>query len=137
MATLPANTEGLDTKGYIDHMDNNEDVSGTNVNPRILENYDGNDIVLNEDLGLDTTVEDSPELYRFVGEEIIVTDGTTLLGGDDKAGIAAIMTAMDYLVNHPEIKQGEIKVGFTPDSEIGTGADKVDVEKFGAKYAYT
>ena len=137
MATLPANTEGVDTIGFIAHMDTNEDVSGTNVNPRIIENYDGNDIVLNEELGVVTTVEDTPELKRFVGEEIIVTDGTTLLGGDDKAGIAAIMTAMEYLVNHPEIKHGEIKVGFTPDEEIGTGADKFDVEKFGAKYAYT
>lgn len=137
MATLPANTEGVDPIGFIAHMDTNEDVSGTNVNPRIIENYDGKDIVLNEDLGIVTTVEDTPELKRFVGEEIIVTDGTTLLGGDDKAGIAAIMTAMEYLVNHPEIKHGEIKVGFTPDEEIGTGADKFDVEKFGAKYAYT
>lgn len=137
MATLKGNTEGVETIGFISHMDTNEDVSGTNVNPRIIENYDGNDIVLNEELGVVTTVAETPELKRFVGEDIIVTNGTTLLGGDDKAGIAAIMTAMEYLIAHPEIKHGDIKVGFTPDEEIGRGADKFDVEKFGAKYAYT
>ena len=137
MATLKGNTEGVDTIGFVSHMDTNEDASGTNIKPRIIENYDGKDIVLNEELGIVTTVEDTPELKQFVGEELIVTDGNTLLGADDKAGIAAIMTAMEYLIDHPEVKHGDIKIGFTPDEEIGRGADKFDVEKFGAKYAYT
>lgn len=137
MATLKGNTEGVDTIGFISHLDTAPDVTGKDVKPRIVENYDGKDIVLNEAQNIITSVVDYPELTKFVGEDLIVTDGTTLLGADDKAGIAEIVTAIEYLVNHPEIKHGDIKVGFTPDEEIGRGANLFDVEKFGAKYAYT
>ena len=112
-------------------------MSGENVNPRIVKNYDGKDIVLNEEQNIISSPNDFPELLKFVGDDIIVTDGTTLLGADDKAGIAEIMTAMEYLIAHPEIKHGKIRIGFTPDEEIGRGADKFDVEKFGAEWAYT
>lgn len=137
MATLKGNTDGVDTIGFISHLDTIEDVSGKDIKPRIIENYDGKDIVLNEALNVITYVKDSPELEEFKGDDLIVTDGTTLLGSDDKAGIAEIVTAIEYLINHPEIKHGDIKIGFTPDEEIGRGADLFDVEKFGAKYAYT
>lgn len=137
MATLKGNTEGVDTIGFISHLDTAPDVTGKDVKPRIVENYDGKDIVLNEELNIVTKVSDYPEITKFVGEDLIVTDGTTLLGADDKAGIAEIVTAIEYLVSNPEIKHGDIKIGFTPDEEIGRGADLFDVEKFGAKYAYT
>ena len=138
MATLPANTdEKLPVIGWIAHMDTSPDMSGENVNPRIIPDYDGGEIVLNAALDIKLNPVEFPELARYVGEELITTDGTTLLGADDKAGIAAILSAMEYLVTHPEIKHGKIRVGFTPDEEIGRGADQFDVEKFGADYAYT
>jgi tripeptide aminopeptidase len=112
-------------------------MSGKDVNPRIVRKYDGEDIVLNEEQEVLLSPDEFPELLNHVGEDIIVTDGTTLLGADDKAGIAAIMNAMQYLIDHPEIKHGKIRIGFTPDEEIGRGADKFDVKKFGAKWAYT
>jgi len=127
----------VETIGFISHLDTNEDVSGKDIKPRLIKNYDGKDIVLNEELNIVTYVSDYPELKGLKGDDIIVTDGTTLLGADDKAGIAEIITAIEYLIEHPEIKHGDIKVGFTPDEEIGRGADLFDVEKFGAKYAYT
>ncbi len=138
MATLPANTKkDVPTIGFIAHFDTSPDMSGENVNPRIVEEYDGKDIVLNESKGVVLSPDDFPELLQHVGEGIIVTDGTTLLGADDKAGIAEIMDAMQYLIDHPEIEHGKIRIGFTPDEEIGRGADLFDVEKFGAEWAYT
>ena len=137
MATLKGNTEGIETIGFIAHLDTAPDVTGKDVKPRIVENYDGKDIVLNKELNIVTKVADYPELADFAGEDLIVTDGTTLLGADNKAGIAEIVTAIEYLINHPEIKHGDIEIGFTPDEEIGRGANLFNVEKFGAKYAYT
>ena len=137
MATLKGNTEGVETIGFISHLDTAPDITGKNVNPKIIRNYDGNDIVLNEELNIITSPKDYPDLKKFIGEDLIVTDGTKLLGADDKAGISEIVTAIEYLVNNPEIKHGDIKIGFTPDEEIGRGADLFNVEKFGAKYAYT
>ena len=137
MATLKGNPEGVETIGFISHLDTAPDVTGKNVKPRIVKNYDGKDIVLNEELNVITSPNHYPDLKKFIGEDLIVTDGTTLLGADDKAGIAEIVTAVEYLVNHPEIKHGDIKIGFTPDEEVGRGANLFDVEKFGAKYAYT
>ncbi|MCY6370163.1 peptidase T [Clostridium ganghwense] len=138
MATLPANTDKeIPTIGFIAHMDTAPDMSGKDVNPKIVENYDGKDIVLNEEQNIVLKVEDFPEIKEYVGKDLITTDGTTLLGADDKAGVAEIMTAVEYLINHPEIKHGTIKVGFTPDEEIGAGADHFDVEKFNADFAYT
>ena len=138
-ATLPANTDKKDipTIGFIAHMDTAPDMSGKDVKPQIIENYKGQDIVLNEELKVYLAPSSSPELKNYFGKTLITTDGTTLLGADDKAGIAEIMTAMDYLVNHPEIKHGDIKVGFTPDEEIGEGADHFNVKEFGADFAYT
>ena len=137
MATLKGNIEGVPTVGFISHLDTAPDVTGKNVKPRIVKNYDGKDIVLNEELNVVTSPKDYPEMETLIGEDVIVTDGTTLLGADDKAGIAEIVTAIEYLVNHPEIKHGDIKIGFTPDEEVGRGANLFNVEKFGAKYAYT
>lgn len=138
MATLPANTKkSVPTIGFIAHFDTSPDMSGENVNPRIVKAYDGKDIVLNESKEVVLSPDDFPELLQHVGEDIIVTDGTTLLGADDKAGIAEIMDAMQYLIDHPEIEHGKIRIGFTPDEEIGRGADKFDVKKFGAEWAYT
>lgn len=138
MATLPANTQKkLPVIGFIAHFDTSPDMSGKNVNPRIVKNYDGKEIILNEPKEVVLSPADFPELLDHVGEDIIVTDGTTLLGADDKAGIAAIMSAMQYLIDHPEIEHGKIRIGFTPDEEIGRGADKFDVAKFGADWAYT
>ncbi|MEG0180959.1 MAG: peptidase T, partial [Peptostreptococcaceae bacterium] len=131
------NVEGVPTIGFISHLDTAPDVTGKDVKPRIVENYDGKDIVLNEALNIVTSPKDYPEMETLKGEDVIVTDGTTLLGADDKAGVAEIVTAIEYLVNHPEIKHGDIKIGFTPDEEVGRGANLFDVEKFGAKYAYT
>ena len=137
-ATLPANTERkIPTIGFIAHMDTSPDCSGADIKPRIIHDYDGTDIVLNEALGVTTSVEQFPELKDHVGEDLIVTDGTTLLGADDKAGIAEIVTAMTYLMAHPEIEHGKIRVAFNPDEEIGAGARLFDVEKFGCEWAYT
>ena len=137
MATLPANAEGKPTIGFIAHMDTAPDASGKNVKARIVENYDGRDIVLNEEKNIIFEVAKYPEILDYKGQDIIVTDGTTLLGADDKAGLAEIVTACEYLIQHPEIKHGKIRVGFTPDEEIGQGADHFDVAKFGCDFAYT
>lgn len=138
MATLESNTDKkVDTIGFIAHMDTSPDMCGTNVNPQIVENYDGNDIVLDKNSNVILSPKDSPEILNYIGKTLITTDGKTLLGADDKAGIAEIITAIEYLIKHPEIKHGKIRVGFTPDEEIGRGADYFDVEKFGAKFAYT
>lgn len=138
MATLPSNTKKrVPTIGFIAHFDTSPDMSGKDVNPRIVKEYDGKDIVLNEENNVILSPDDFPELLQHVGEDIIVTDGTTLLGADDKAGIAEIMDAMQYLMDHPEIEHGDIRIGFTPDEEIGRGADKFNVEKFRAEWAYT
>lgn len=139
MATLPANTEksNVPVIGFISHMDTSPDASGKNIKPRIVENYDGKDIVLNEEQSVVLETEKFPEILLYKGQNIIVTDGTTLLGADDKAGIAEIVSAMEYLIQHPEIKHGEIRIGFTPDEEIGQGADHFDVKAFDAAWAYT
>ena len=137
-ATLPANTDKpLPTVGFIAHMDTSPDCSGKDVKPRIVKDYDGSDIVLDEAAGIVTSPKKFPELLDHVGEDIIVTDGHTLLGADDKAGIAEIVQAMVYLIAHPEIKHGRIRVGFNPDEEIGLGAHRFNVEKFGCDFAYT
>ena len=138
MATLPANTsKHIPTIGFIAHMDTSPDLTGKNVNPRIVYNYDGKPIILNKEQNIVLSPNDFPELLHHVGEDIIVTDGTTLLGADDKAGIAEIITAIQYLKDHPEIEHGKIRIGFTPDEEIGEGADHFDVQKFDAEWAYT
>lgn len=139
MATLPANTDKADIPviGFIAHMDTSPDMPGKDIKPRIIENYDGKDIVLNADNNIHLSLTDFPELKKYKGQTLITTDGTTLLGADDKAGIAEIMTAIEYLVHNPQIKHGTIKIGFTPDEEIGKGVDYFDVNKFGAQYAYT
>jgi len=138
MATLPANCEqDGPVIGFLAHMDTATELTGTNVNPQIVENYDGGDIILNDSQQIVLSPEQFPELKNYVGQTLITTDGTTLLGADDKAGIAEIMTALSYLQHHPEIKHGTIKVAFTPDEEIGRGADRFDVERFGADFAYT
>jgi tripeptide aminopeptidase len=138
MATLPANTDkDVPTIGFLAHMDTAPEFTGANVKPQIVENYDGNDIILNEALHIVLSPKDFPELANYKGHTLITTDGTTLLGADNKAGIAEIMTAMAYLIQHPEIKHGKVRVAFTPDEEIGRGPHKFDVAKFGAKYAYT
>jgi tripeptide aminopeptidase len=138
MATLPANTDkDVPTIGFLAHMDTAPEFTGANVKPQIIENYDGNDIILNEALHIVLSPKDFPELANYKGHTLITTDGTTLLGADNKAGIAEIMTAMAYLIRHPEIKHGKVRVAFTPDEEIGRGPHKFDVAKFGAKFAYT
>ncbi len=138
MATLPANIDKKTSViGFIAHMDTTPDFTGANVNPRIIENYEGNDIVLNEQSQIIMSVEDFPELKNYIGQTLITTDGTTLLGADDKAGVAEIMTMLEILHKNPDIKHGTIKVAFTPDEEIGRGADHFDVEKFAADFAYT
>ena len=135
-ATLEKNcNRDLPSIGFIAHMDTAPDYSGENVNPQIVENYDGGDIKLNDSVVLSPKF--SPELKLYIGQRLITTDGNTLLGADDKAGLAEIMTAVEYLINHPEIEHGDIKIGFTPDEEIGEGADHFDVEGFGADFAYT
>lgn len=137
MGTLPANgLEGQPRIGFVSHMDTSPDMSGQGINPRIVQ-YEGGDIVLDEKEGIVLSAETFPELELYKGQEVMVTDGHTLLAADDKAGIAEIMEAMQYLTDHPEIKHGEIKIGFTPDEEIGRGADLFDVKKFGADFAYT
>ncbi len=137
MATLPATAEGKPTIGFIAHMDTAPDASGKDIQPRIVENYDGKDIVLNEAEHIVLETSKYPEILHYVGQDIIVTNGKTLLGADDKAGIAEIVTAMEYLIAHPEIEHGKIRVGFTPDEEIGQGADHFDVKAFGADWGYT
>lgn len=137
-ATLPANTEKkIPTIGFISHMDTSPDCSGNEVKPRIVEKYDGSDIVLDGENNIVTSPQKFPELLDHVGEDIIVTDGHTLLGADDKAGIAEIVQAMVYLLEHPEIKHGKIRVAFNPDEEIGLGAHHFDVKKFGCDWGYT
>jgi tripeptide aminopeptidase len=145
MATLPASPslvekgqgEEVPTIGFIAHLDTSPDMSGENVKPRIVKNYDGKDIVLNEGEKIVLSPGMFPELLKYIGEDLIVTDGTTLLGADDKAGIAEIMTAVQYLIDHPEIKHGKIRIAFNPDEEIGLGASKFDVALFGCDWAYT
>ena len=138
MATLPSNVDqDVPTIGFISHFDTSPDFTGANVNPQIVKDYDGTDIVLNAEEQIVLSPDYFEDLLQYKGQTLITTDGTTLLGADDKAGITEIVTAMEYLINHPEIKHGTIKVGFTPDEEIGRGAHKFDVEKFGADWAYT
>lgn len=138
MATLPSNTEKeVPTIGFLAHVDTATDFTGKNVNPQVIEQYDGKDIVLNESLNVVLSPKEFPELADYAGHTLITTDGTTLLGADNKAGISEIMTAMEYLIAHPEIKHGKIRVAFTPDEEIGRGPHKFDVEAFNAKFAYT
>lgn len=138
MATLPSNTDkNVPVIGFVSHMDTSPDMTGKNVKPRIVKNYDGNDILLNDEKVIVLETNRYPEILNYIGQDIIVTDGTTLLGADDKAGLAAIVSAMEYLIAHPEIKHGKIRIGFTPDEEIGQGADHFDVPKFGAEWAYT
>ena len=138
MATLPSNVNhDVPTIGFISHFDTTPDFTGANVNPQIIKNYNGKDIILKEEEGIILSPDLFDDLLQYKGQTLITTDGTTLLGADDKAGITEIITAMEYLINHPEIKHGKIRVGFTPDEEIGRGAHKFDVEKFGADWAYT
>ena len=138
MATLPSNVDhDVPTIGFISHFDTSPDFTGANVKPQIIENYNGKDIVLNKAENIILSPDYFDDLLLYKGQTLITTDGTTLLGADDKAGICEIVSAMEYLINHPEIKHGNIKVGFTPDEEIGRGAHKFDVEKFGANWAYT
>lgn len=138
MATLPSNVDHeVPTIGFVSHFDTSPDFSGANVKPQIIENYDGKDIVLNADKNIILSPNYFKDLLQYKGQTIITTDGTTLLGADDKAGITEIVSAMEYLIQHPEIKHGKIRIGFTPDEEIGRGAHHFDVEKFGAQWAYT
>jgi len=138
MASLPGNSEKTTPViGFISHMDTSSDMTGEHVNPQIVKNYDGKDIVLNQEKNIILSPNDFPELCDYIGQTIITTDGNTLLGADNKSGIAEIITAMEYLIQHPEIKHGELKIAFTPDEEIGRGVDFFDVGKFGAQYAYT
>ncbi|WP_343697255.1 peptidase T [Flavobacterium sp.] len=138
MATLPSNVDHeVPTIGFISHFDTSPDFSGANVKPQIVENYDGKDIVLNAEKNIILSPNYFKDLLLYKGQTIITTDGTTLLGADDKAGITEIVSAMEYLIQHPEIKHGKIRIGFTPDEEIGRGAHHFDVEKFGAQWAYT
>ena len=139
MATLPSNITDrqVPTVGFIAHLDTSPDMSGRHVSPRIVENYDGMDIILNDTLNIVLSPVEFPELLHYRGQSLIVTDGTTLLGADDKAGIAEIISAVDYLQHHPEIKHGKIRIAFNPDEEIGQGAHKFDVGRFGADWAYT
>src|SRR5690554_6387803 len=138
MATLPSNvSHPVPVIGFVSDFDTSPDFTGANVNPQIIENYDGKDIVLNEEQNIILSPDYFEDLLMYKGQTLITTDGTTLLGADDKAGITEIVSAMEYLINNPEIKHGKIRVGFTPDEEIGRGAHKFDVEKFGAEWAYT
>lgn len=138
MATLPANTKRvLPTLGFIAHMDTSPDMSGVDVKPLLIENYQGGDITLNQENNTVLSPRDFPELNHYLGKTLITTDGTTLLGADDKAGIAEIITAIEYLITHPEIQHGKIRIAFTPDEEVGKGTDHFDVQAFGANFAYT
>src|SRR5699024_3859304 len=137
MSTLPATTDkNVPTIGFLSHVDTATDFTGKNVNPQVIENFDGNDIILNKELDVVLSAKDFPELPNYAGHTLITTDGTTLLGADNKASIAEIMTAMAYLNEHPEIEYGDIRVAFTPDEEIGRGTHKFDVDRFNAKFAY-
>lgn len=138
-ASIPASSgcENAPVLGYIAHMDTSDAVSGANVKPRIVKNYDGGDIILNQEKNILFRTKDFPEIKRHIGKDLIVTDGTTLLGGDDKAGVAEIMAACEYLLGHPETRHGKLRVGFTPDEEIGEGTEHFDVKLFGADFAYT
>lgn len=140
MATIPSNLpneKSVPKIGFIAHVDTAPDAPGADIKPRIIENYDGRDIVINKEKNMTMKISEFPELTNYIGNTLITTDGTTLLGADDKAGVAEIMTAVEYLMTHPEVPRGEIKIGFTPDEEIGRGVDKFDVAKFGADWAYT
>jgi len=138
MATLPSNVDHeIPTIGFVSHFDTSPDFTGANVKPRVVENYDGKDIALNAEQNIILSPDYFEDLLLYKGQTLIVTDGTTLLGADDKAGITEIISAMEYLIQNPEVKHGKIRIGFTPDEEIGRGAHKFDVEKFGADYAYT
>jgi len=138
MAVLPSNIDKeVSAVGFVAHMDTSPDFTGKHVKPQFVENYNGGDIVLNKEQNIIMKVADFPDLKMYQGQTLITTDGTTLLGADDKAGVAEIMTAVEYLLNHPEIKHGPVHVGFTPDEEIGQGADFFNVKKFGADFAYT
>jgi len=138
MSSLPSNlNKKVPVIGFISHVDTAQDMSGANINPQIIENYDGGDILISKEKNLVLSPSLFPELSEYKGQTIITTDGNTLLGADDKAGLTEIMTAVKYLTEHPEIKHGEIKIGFTPDEEIGRGVDFFDVKKFGAEFAYT
>ncbi|HPQ33549.1 MAG TPA: peptidase T [Tenuifilaceae bacterium] len=138
LATVPANTDKkLPTIGFLAHVDTAPDMSGLNVNPRFIENYDGSEIILNKDINVTLSPAEFPELKSYIGQTLIVTDGTTLLGADDKAGVAEIMTAIEYMVKTPEFKHGPVRIGFTVDEEVGRGVDHFNVEKFNADFAYT
>ena len=137
MGSIPGNAENAPAIGLIAHMDTSPEFSGENVNPQIIEDYDGNDIVLNKDLNIVMKVSDFPYLADFKGHTLITTDGTTLLGADNKAGIAEIMEVAKYFIDNPDVKHGDIKICFTPDEEVGRGTEKFDLEKFGADFAYT
>ena len=138
MATLESNVKHeVPTIGFVSHYDTTPDFTGANVKPQIVKNYDGGDIVLNKKQNIILSPSYFKDLLQYKGQTLITTDGTTLLGADDKAGITEIMSAMEYLIQHPEIKHGKIRIGFTPDEEIGRGAHKFDVEKFGCEWAYT
>ena len=138
MATIPSNIDkDIPAIGFISHVDTSPDAPGCGIRPRIVENYDGRTIILNEAKGIELNPEEFPELKDYIGQTIITTDGTTLLGADDKAGVAEIMSAAEYIMEHPDFRHGEIKIGFTPDEEIGRGVDRFDVARFGAQYAYT
>ena len=138
MATLPSNIDkDVPTVGFISHLDTSPDMSGKNVKPRIVENYDGNDIILNEKENIVLSPKQFPELTMYRGQSLVVTNGLTLLGADDKAGIAEIMTAMDYFIKNPDVEHGKVRIAFNPDEEIGLGAHHFDVEKFGCQFAYT
>lgn len=138
MGNIPSNKdESIPTVGFIAHYDTSPDFSGENVKPKIWENYDGSDLLLNSETNFILKVSEFPELKNHIGETLITTDGTTLLGSDDKSGVAEIVTAAEYLISHPEIKHGKIAIGFTPDEEVGKGADLFDVKKFNADWAYT
>lgn len=138
MATIPANSDKeIPAVGFIAHVDTSPDASGKDIKPQIIENYQGGDILLNAEKDIVLRVSEFPEMQQYIGKTMITTDGTTLLGADDKGGVAAIMCAAEYIMEHPEFKHGEVKIGFTPDEEIGRGVAKFDVKKFGARYAYT
>lgn len=138
MATIPSNVDKeIPAVGFIAHVDTSPDASGADIKPQIIADYDGGDIVLNAEKNIVLRVAEFPEMQQYKGQTMITTDGTTLLGADDKAGVAEIMVAAQYMMEHPEFRHGEIKIGFTPDEEIGRGVAKFDVKKFGAQYAYT
>ncbi len=136
-AEIPGNVQGAPKLGFISHMDTSDAVSGKDVKPQIIKNYDGGEVVLNKKLGIKMDPSEYPDLLTRIGEDLVVTDGTTLLGADDKAGVAEIMTMAEYFINHPELPHGDIRIGFTPDEEVGRGVDFFDVEGFDADIAYT